>query len=130
MYSQLGNVKGKIVLCLGCGAGEECAHIKFLGAKKVIGIDISTSLINRAKENYPEIKFEVMDMEKLKFPKDYFDVVYSSLVVHYVPDWQKTLSQVKHVLKKNGIFLFSTHNPVYWSAGEQENKEQKSHFLG
>lgn len=130
MYSLLGNVKGKTVLCLGCGAGEECAHIKFLGAKKVIGMDISKSLIEKAKENYPELEFYVMDMEKLEFKNNSFDLVYSSLVLHYVKDWTKTLLQIKRVLKKEGIFLFSTHNPVYWGAYKKEDKKQNLRLLG
>jgi ubiquinone/menaquinone biosynthesis C-methylase UbiE len=130
MYSQLGNVKGKTILCLGCGAGEECAHIKFLGAKKVIGVDISKSLIQKAKENYSELGFYVMDMEKLAFPKHSFDLVYSSLVLHYVKNWTKTLNEIKKVLKKKGIFLFSTHNPVYWGAYKKETKNEKMQILG
>ena len=106
MYSQLGDIHGKTILCLGCGAGEECAHIKSLGAKKVIGVDISKSLINIAKENFPDIEFKVMDMEKLKFPNSFFDLVYSSLVLHYVRDWGKVFNGILKVLKKNGIFCF------------------------
>lgn len=130
MYSSLGNVKGKKILCLGCGAGEECAHLMSLGAKKVIGVDISKSLINTAKENFPELEFKVMDMEKLKLSKSSFDIVYSSLVMHYVKDWTKVLSQVKSVLKPKGTFLFSTHNPVYWSAFKKKNKNERIQYLG
>ena len=129
MYSQLGNIHGKTILCLGCGAGEECAHIKFLGAKRVVGIDISKSLIHAAKKNFLDIEFEVMDMEKLKFAQSSFDLVYSSLVLHYVKDWTKVLSEVSRVLKKNGIFLFSTHNPVYWGAYKKEDKNEKLQIL-
>ncbi|MEX0636888.1 MAG: hypothetical protein WD135_08970, partial [Ferruginibacter sp.] len=35
MYSNIGCVAGKTILCIGCGAGEECAHLISLGAKKV-----------------------------------------------------------------------------------------------
>jgi ubiquinone/menaquinone biosynthesis C-methylase UbiE len=130
MYSALGSVRGKTILCLGCGAGEECAYIKSLGAKRVVGIDISKSLIETAKKNFPDIEFEVMDMEKLNFAKSFFDLVYSSLVLHYVEDWTKTLNKIRRVLKKDKIFLFSTHNPIYWSALKKENGNEKSHVLG
>jgi ubiquinone/menaquinone biosynthesis C-methylase UbiE len=120
----------KTVLCLGCGAGEECAYIKSLGAKKVIGIDISKSLINTAKESFPEIEFSVMDMEKLKLPKSSFDFVYSSLVMHYVKDWTKALNEVRKVLKTKGTFLFSTHDPVYWSADKAKIGGDKFRVLG
>ncbi|MBI2252685.1 MAG: class I SAM-dependent methyltransferase [Armatimonadetes bacterium] len=125
MYSKLGNIKGKKILSLGCGAGEECAYIKSLGAKEVAGIDISKKLIAEAKKNFLNIEFYVMDMEKLKFAKSSFDLVYSSLVLHYVKDWTKVLIEIRKVLKKNGIFLFSTHNPVYWGALKEENKKEK-----
>lgn len=130
MYSALGSVRGKTVLCLGCGAGEESAYIKSLGAKKVVGVDISKSLIQVAKTNFPELEFKVMDMEKLKFAQSSFDVVYSSLVLHYVKDWTLVFSEVKKVLRKKGIFLFSTHNPCHWSAVKQEEGDKKDHILG
>lgn len=130
MYSALGNVRGKTILCLGCGAGEECAHIKSLGAKKVVGVDISKSLINTAKKNFPDIEFEIMDMEKLNFAQSSYDLVYSSLVLHYVKNWTKVLNEVKRVLKKKGIFLFSTHNPTYWCAFKKEDGNEKLRILG
>jgi len=130
MYSALGRVKGKKILCLGCGAGEECAFIHAQGAKKVIGVDISKSLIKTAQENFPELEFKVMDMEALKFSASSFDIVYSSLVIHYVKDWTKVLKQVRKVLKTKGIFLFSTHNPVYWGAMKKDNKKEKIQILG
>jgi len=130
MYSALGNVRGKTILCLGCGAGEECAYIKSLKAKKVVGVDISRSLINIAKKNLPDVEFKVMDMEKLELAQSSFDLVYSSLVLHYVKDWTKVLGEVRKVLKKNGIFLFSTHSPIYWSAFKKEDGNEKLRILG
>ena len=130
MYSKLGNIHGKTVLCLGCGAGEECFHIKSIGAKKVVGVDISKSLVDIAKKNFPGIEFEVMNMEKLRFSEASFDVVYSSLVLHYVQNWTKVFNEVKRILKKNGIFLFSTHNPVYWGAYKKEDSDRKLRILG
>jgi ubiquinone/menaquinone biosynthesis C-methylase UbiE len=130
MYSALGNVKDKRILCLGCGAGEECGHLKSLGAKEVIGVDISKGLINEAKKKFPKIEFKVMDMEKLKFENSSFDLVYSSLVLHYVKDWTKVLKEIRRILKNSGECLFSTHNPVYWSAEKNDDKKNKSRILG
>ena len=130
MYSMLGSLKGKTILCLGCGAGEECAYLKSKGAKRVIGVDLSRSLIEIAKTNFPELEFQVMDMEKLKFANSSFDLVYSSLVLHYVSDWTKVLGEIRRVLKSRGIFLFSTHNPVYWSGNKYEKNNLKQNLLG
>lgn len=130
MYSALGKIRGKTILCLGCGAGEECAHLQSLGAKKVIGIDLSNSLITIAKEKFPTLDFQVMDMEKLFFKPNTFDLVYSSLVLHYVKNWKRVLQQVRKVLKRNGIFLFSTHHPAYWSSEKKETSKEKVRLLG
>ncbi len=121
MYSKLPKLKGKTVLCLGCGAGEECAHIKSLGAKKVVGIDISKELIKKAKANYPDIEFHIMNLKELKFPDSSFDFVYSSLALHYVKDWIKLLKNINKTMKKGSVFLFSTHDPVFWGRDDYLN---------
>jgi len=69
-------------------------------------------------------------MEKIKFAQSSFDLIYSSLVLHYVKDWTKVLGEVGKVLKKNGTFLFSTHNPTYWSAFKKEDENEKLQILG
>ncbi len=107
MYKMLPGLKGKAVLCLGCGSGEECQHLKSLGAGKVIGIDAAQKLIAVAKKSYPDIEFQTMSMENLKFFDRTFDLIYSSLALHYLRTW-------KRVLKKDGVFLFSTHSPFMW----------------
>lgn len=130
MYSMLGDIKNKKILCLGCGAGEECEYLLSQGAKQVVGIDISKSLIKIAQKSYPHIKFSVMDMEKIDYSDSSFDFVYSSLVLHYVKDWTQVLQEINRVLKSNGIFLFSTHNPVYWGFTKEINNNEKVRRLG
>lgn len=123
MYKKLPDLKGRSVLCVGCGSGEECEYIKSIGAKKVVGIDISKNLINLARKSYPELEFYVMDMEKISFSKNSFDFVYSSLAMHYLKDWKKVLQGIGKVLKRNGSFLFSTHHPVRY--GSKHIRAQK-----
>src|SRR3989338_3961687 len=130
MYKNLPNLKGKSVLCIGCGTGEECKHLESLGAKRVVGIDISKGLIDFAKKSYPDFEFHVMDMEKLNFPDNSFDFVYSSLTMHYIKDWTKTLNDIHKILKKDGTFLFSTHHPVKWGASVNRSKEKNSFLMG
>ena len=93
MYSLLPNLKNKNVLCLGCGTGEECASLMSKGAKSVTGVDISKGMIDVAKKNFPELDFRVGDVENLKFKKESFDLVYSSLMMHYINDWKKPLKK-------------------------------------
>ncbi len=130
MYGKIPRAKGKAVLCMGCGSGEECAHLWSLGAKRVVGIDRSEGLIAIAKKTYPQIEFLVMDMRKMNFPGSSFDFAYSSLAMHYLRDWRPTLRNLHKVLKPDGLFLFSTHHPAYWSAEIIQNKSEKTRLLG
>lgn len=130
MFSKLpADLAGKRILCLGCGSGEECEALRRRGAE-VTGVDISKGLIEQAKYAFPEVRFMVMDMEKLSFPAESFDLVFSSLVLHYVPDWRPTLAQVRQVLKEGGSFLFSTHHPIKWGGQERRGKDAIETVLG
>jgi SAM-dependent methyltransferase len=115
MNGKLPDLKNKSVLCVGCGTGEECEHLKSLGAT-VTGIDISPGLIEYATAHHSDINFQEMDMESLDFPENSFDYVYSSLTFHYVDSWKKILNTISKVLKPEGILLFSTHHPLKWGA--------------
>lgn len=105
-------VKGKKVLSVGCGSGEDTIYLKKLGAAESFGIDISKGLIKIAKNDYPDCDFSVMDMEKLNFPNNHFDFVYSSLAIHYIENWIETFKQVYKILKPGSFFLFSCGHPV------------------
>lgn len=130
MYKKLPNLKGKTILCIGCGTGEECEHIKSLGVKRVVGIDISKERINFLKKSNPDLEFYTMDMEKLDFSDNSFDFIYSSLALHYSKDWTKILRKVYKILKKDGTFLFSTHHPIKWGAEINKLKDKSTFLLG
>lgn len=130
MYKKVPSLKGKSVLCVGCGSGEECMFLKEKGAEKVVGIDISEGLINVAKKKFHSIEFHVMDVENMSFDKESFDYVYSSLTMHYLLSWVKALRGIRRVLKKRGVFLFSTHHPVRFGAQKESKTEQYSFMMG
>ena len=130
MYKKLPDLKGKTVLCVGCGTGEECEYIKSLGAKRVVGIDISKERISFLKKINPDLEFYAMDMEKLDFDDNSFDFIYSSLALHYAKDWTKILNKIYKILKKGGTFLFSTHHPIKWGSEINKLKDRDSFLLG
>lgn len=103
-------VKDKKVLDLGCGTGILTNELISWGAKAE-GVDLSEEMIALAKENYPEIKFITASSEKMPYTDDNFDLVASSLVMHYLNDLQPTLSEIARVLKPAGSFIFSMHHP-------------------
>lgn len=130
MFRKLPSLNGKVVLCIGCGTGEECAQLKKRGAKRVVGVDISKGVIAEARKSYPDLEFHLMDLEKLKFPAGTFDFIYSSLTLHYIKEWLKPLQHIHKMLKKGGVFLFSTHHPLYWGSKITRSQKEDTVSLG
>jgi len=101
----------KIVLDAGCGVGYGSHYLARL-AKEVIGVDTSEQAIVYAKEHYQRnnIQFNMIDVQKLAFPDQYFDIVCSFETLEHLDDPERFVSEVKRVLKKKGIFIVSTPN--------------------
>lgn len=115
MLDILGNVKQKIILDMGCGFGDMAKELLNHGAKKYIGFDLSKELIKFAnKQNISDATFYVGDMsKKLNHENSSFDIVLSSLAIHYIDNLKFLFKEVNRVLKNGGIFVFSTQHPIY-----------------
>jgi SAM-dependent methyltransferase len=127
MYALLPDLKGKSVLSVGCGTGEECRHLKDLGASRVLGIDNAPGMIHIARESWPDIEWQVMDMEHLELPENEFDFVYSSLVMHYAQSWTTILANLKKSMKPGATMLLSTTHPI-WHAMEMQRIGDQYHY--
>ena len=100
----------RTILDAGCGSGDLVAEIsKF--ALSCVGIDVSETMISLAKQGYPGHDFKVSSIDRLDFGPGSFDVVYSSLVLHYFNDLAPVFKEVVRVLKPDGRFIFSIHHP-------------------
>lgn len=108
------DVKGKRILDLGCGYGENDKYCRGLGAKDILGIDISEHMIKIAKENNNDenIKYKVMAMENINEIEEKFDIVISSLAFHYVKDYEKLINDIYNLLNDDGILIFSIDHPL------------------
>lgn len=129
MFAKLPDLQGKHVLCVGCGSGEECNNLTDRGAK-VVGIDSSNELIKIAQQSYPDIDFQVMDMEHIDLAKESFDFIYSSLTLHYKAQWGNTLASIATAMKDNATFLFSTLHPLTWAAETIDESKRKARLFG
>jgi SAM-dependent methyltransferase len=123
----------KKVLDLGCGYGDNCRRFSELGAEKVVGIDISKKMLDITnRENKAEnIKYYNIDMMRVDNFTEKFDVIFSSLAVHYIEDFKSLLVKVSFVLKNNGVFIFSQEHPLTTAPikGASWTKDEKGNVL-
>lgn len=103
-------IPGK-VLDIGCGAGRTTVAIKKLGYD-VIGVDYSPKMIDLAKIIANDICYEVQDVRNLFFNTESFDYAIFSfnglMLIETYEERKRAVLEVYRVLKKNGIFFFST----------------------
>ncbi len=88
------------ILDLGCGTGTLTAQLADL-CSKVVGVDSSQNMINKAKEQFGNIEFLVCDALALPFDGA-FDVVFSNAVFHWINDHNALLANIHKVLKSQG----------------------------
>lgn len=109
IISHVGKKKlmGKKILEIGCGLGEASVYFAKQGAD-VVATDISQGMVNLAFKvaacHKVKINGQECSAEQLPFDNGTFDIVYAANVLHHV-DIDKTLCEVKKVLKPNGLFI-------------------------
>ncbi len=117
-FLNLGNMKGKRVLELGCGMGTDAVKFAEAGAE-VVCVDLTNAAIDLCKKNFEarglKAEFYCGNIEELDtfLPASYkesFDLVYSFGVIHHTPTPSNVIQQVKQFLKKGGEFRFMVYS--------------------
>lgn len=106
--------KGDTVIDLGSGAGNDCfvARAETGAEGKVIGIDFTPAMIEKARENadklgYKNVEFRMGDIEKMPLTSNTADVIVSNCVLNLVPDKNAVFKEMNRVLKPGGHFSIS-----------------------
>ncbi len=99
--------KGDTVVDLGSGAGNDCfvARHETGETGKVIGIDFTEAMIEKArtnaeKLNFNNVEFRLGDIEKIPITANVADVVVSNCVMNLVPDKPKAFNEVYRILNR------------------------------
>ncbi len=113
----LGDVRGKLVLEIGCGCGESLSWMKEQGAGEVWGLDVSADRIAKAKKLLADSdwrgKLFVSPMEiDPGIPHRHFDLVFSIYGLGWTADPDKTFKLIGEYLKPGGRLIFSWDNPL------------------
>ena len=113
---------GKRVLDLGCGYGWHCIYAMEQGAMSVTGVDLSEKMLEVAREktHFPQARYLRMPIEELNFAENSFDIVLSSLALHYVASFDAVAKRVNRCLVAGGSFVFSAEHPIFTAYGTQD----------
>ncbi|MBO9632178.1 MAG: class I SAM-dependent methyltransferase [Chitinophagaceae bacterium] len=122
LRSMLPDLHDKTVLDLGCGYGWHCRYAREAGAAKVTGIDISAMMLEQARATTqdPAIDYKQMAIEDIDFAPATFDLVFSSLALHYVQPYAAVCNKIHSMLKPGGSFVFSVEHPVFTAIDAQD----------
>ncbi|MBQ0834346.1 bifunctional 2-polyprenyl-6-hydroxyphenol methylase/3-demethylubiquinol 3-O-methyltransferase UbiG [Marinobacter sp.] len=122
LRAELPDLEGKRVLDLGCGYGWHCRYASEQGASSVVGIDISAKMIAKAREltHTGNIRYEQTAIEDFEAASGSFDVVLSSLTLHYVCDLAPVFAKVAMLLSTDGEFCYSVEHPVFTARPQQD----------
>jgi len=105
---------GNVVIDLGSGAGNDCFIARSEAGEngKIIGIDFTEAMINKARHNaetlgFNNVEFRQGDIEHLPVTSNNADVVVSNCVLNLVPNKDKVFKEIFRVLKPGGHFSIS-----------------------
>jgi arsenite methyltransferase len=121
-----GLAPGERVLDMGCGPGYLRESMGEIVGRHgaVVGIDVSTDLINQCNQRKPSawLSYAIGDATKVDHAAASFDVVVCTQVAEYVPDVDLVLAEAFRVLKPGGrtIFIATDWDAVVWHSEKPE----------
>ena len=113
MFSILSTLNFNKVLDAGCAGGIYTEWLLERGAD-VVAIDINHQMVEFTKQrinNRAKVYQADLNQPLTFLPDNVFDLIVSSLTLHYLPNWTTVFQEFNRILLPEGLFLFSTHHP-------------------
>lgn len=110
----LPDLAGKAVLDLGCGFGDFARYAREHGVHSVTAVDLSQRMLDEARRltTDSEIFFVHAPIEDYTPEPATYDLVVSSLALHYVADFRGVAQRIFEALRPRGTFIFSVEHPM------------------
>lgn len=121
---------GMAILDIGVGGGRTSQHLAG-NASRYVGIDYASEMISICRKKYPQWEFCVGSATDLsRFQSGSFDVAVMSynMIDDLIPDQNRRLclQECHRVLRKNGLLIFSSHNPRAILVRPEETADARS----
>ena len=119
------SLAGLRVLDLGCGFGDFARRACAEGAAEVVAVDVSARMLEAARARTPvrtPIRFRREAIETFEPEEDdeRFDLVVSSLALHYVADYPAALARIAQVMAPGARLAFSVEHPMATAVAAQQ----------
>lgn len=128
LFELVGDLAGKSVLDLACGEGFHTRVLKQKGATRVLGVDISSSMIDLARKEEATrplgIDYLVQDAKKLNLSEQ-FDLVFAAYLLNYASSKEELLQMCQAIarhIKPGGRFVTINSNPDYTGQDDSMRK--------
>lgn len=112
IFKKFGNVKN--ILDVGSGTGSHLNKLSEIGFTG-LGVDLNKNMVKYAKIKYPHLRFEVKDMRRLNYSNKFDAIICLCTTFCYNTtnkDVVTTLKSFRKALKKDGILIIETFNPI------------------
>jgi len=112
-------LSGARVVDLGCGFGWFSRWAVEQGAVSVLGVDVSTRMLERARADtdMAAVTYQQHDLDQLTLAPDSADLVFSSLALHYVKDLLRMLSVASTDIAERPELAQDLHRPWFLLIG-------------
>ncbi len=119
------NLTGLEILDLGCGFGDFARYARQQQAASVTAIDVSSKMLETARHmtDDPAILFAqgaIENLAEIQCADKPFDLIISSLALHYVADYAAALGDISKRLKPGGRLVFSVEHPICTALAAQK----------
>lgn len=123
---------GKNILDVGCGTGFFSSWIAEEMNSTVTGVEIDEAKLEYGLNNFNNITLKKMDMRKLDFPENGFEVITSFDTIEHIDHYDQKIfcNNVRRILQPGGIFVCNTPNKAVYSSGSDQSAfhEHKKEF--